>query len=73
VFDPGLEHVRAGFLVSRYGFQFRAIEGNRPPDAQKQAALGFPRAGCGTYSRPRPRVKARQPEKRPNISYFGLF
>jgi hypothetical protein len=45
VFDPGLGQVRVGFLVSRYGFKFRAIEEN--PDAQKQAALGLPAPVAG--------------------------
>jgi hypothetical protein len=54
VFDPGLGrfpkgHVRVGFLVSRYGYDFRAAKdepfGRASPTeiAQKQAAREIPR------------------------------
>jgi hypothetical protein len=49
VFDPGLGrfpkgHVRVGFLVSRYGYDFRAAGEQAPKEfAQKQAAREIPR------------------------------
>jgi hypothetical protein len=43
VFDPGLGQVRAGFLVSRYGFNFCGSLGT----AQKQTAREKSRAGLG--------------------------
>jgi hypothetical protein len=59
VFDPGLGRIRAGFLVSRYGFNFAQTDGI----AQKQTARENPAPGCGTYSGPQPRVKENWPEK----------
>ncbi|MEA2821066.1 MAG: hypothetical protein QOJ86_3070, partial [Bradyrhizobium sp.] len=44
VFDPGLGLLRAGFLVSRYGFNFRATRKNKQREKN-------PAPGCGTYSR----------------------
>ena len=35
MFDPGLGLVRAGFFFSRYGFNFRAIEGAIPSSPRK--------------------------------------
>jgi hypothetical protein len=55
VFDPGLGHIpnraaRVGFLVSRYGYDFRAAKGephrtraSPTAFAQKQAAREIPR------------------------------
>jgi hypothetical protein len=49
VFDPGLGHIpnraaRVGFLVSRYGYDFRAAGEQAPKEfAQKQAAREIPR------------------------------
>jgi hypothetical protein len=49
VFDPGLGrfpkgHVRVGFLVSRYGYDFRTAGEQAPKEfAQKQAAREIPR------------------------------
>jgi hypothetical protein len=54
VFDPGLGRIRAGFLVSRYGFDFRAIGERSPKSAQKQAARGIPAPGAGLIAGKRP-------------------
>jgi hypothetical protein len=48
--------------------------GRRDPPAatQKQAALGYPCAGCATYSRQGRGVKPKRPEKQPIISDSAL-
>jgi hypothetical protein len=58
VFDPGLGLLRAGFLFSRYGFNFRGERKNKQREKN-------PAPGCGTYSRWKPRVKANWAEKAP--------
>jgi hypothetical protein len=50
VFDPASEQARAGFLFSRYGFDFRAIGERSLKSAQKHAARENPAPGGGTYS-----------------------
>jgi predicted alpha/beta-hydrolase family hydrolase len=57
VFDPGLGLLRAGFLVSRYGFNFRA-------SAKTNSARKIPRRVGRTYSRWKSRVKANRRENR---------
>jgi hypothetical protein len=58
VFDPGLGSLRAGFLVSRYGFNFRAS------GAKTNSARKIPRRVGRTYSGREPRVKANGCENR---------
>jgi hypothetical protein len=64
VFDPGLGLLRAGFLVSRYGFNFRGERKNKQREKN-------PAPGWRTYSRWKPRVKANWPENGPKWRDLG--
>jgi hypothetical protein len=70
VFGPSLGFSRAGFLFSRYGFNFRA---NSSKSAQKQTAQENPRRIGRTYSRRRPRVKEKLAEIALNRGNFWRF
>jgi hypothetical protein len=58
VFDPGLGLLRAGFLVSRYGFNFCGDPLGSRKNKQREKN---PAPDCGTYSRWMRRVKANWP------------
>jgi hypothetical protein len=52
VFDPGLGHIpnraaRVGFLVSRYGYDFRAAGQQTRKNSRKNKRREKSRAGCG--------------------------
>jgi predicted alpha/beta-hydrolase family hydrolase len=66
VFDPGLGLLRAGFLVSRYGFDFCATRKNKQREKN-------PAPGAGTYSRWKPRVKANGRENAPKSKDLADF
>lgn len=68
MFDPGLGQVRAGFLVSRYGFDFRGDHKESRKNKQREKN---PAPDCGTYSGPEPRVKEIQPEKALKHGHLG--
>jgi hypothetical protein len=70
VFDPGLELLRAGFLVSRYGFNFCSDPLDR---AKTNSARKIPRRVGRTYSRWKPRVKANRRENRPKAKDLADF
>jgi len=64
---PASDQVRAGFLFSRYGFDFRAIRERSLKSTQKQAARENPAPGGGTYSLWQAQVKAKRNQNTPNI------
>jgi hypothetical protein len=70
---PASDQVRAGFLFSRYGFDFRAIGKRSLELTQKQAARGNPAPGGGTYSGWEPQVKAKRRKSEPNIGDLAHF
>jgi hypothetical protein len=72
VFDPGLGLLRAGFFVSRYGFNFCGDPLGSRKNKQREKN---PAPGCGTYSRWKPRVKAKRGKNRPkgkDLADFGV-
>jgi len=68
VFDPGLGHIpnraaRVGFLVSRYGYDFRAAGEQAPKEfAQKQAAREIPRRMRGLIAAERRESRQSNPK-----------